>query len=382
MQQIFYLIQKEFRQIFRDPAMVFIMFFAPLVQMVVLGFAITVDVKNVRTIIADYDNSAVSREIARTFENNPYFSVVGYTKGTTAIRKEIDDWRAQVALVIPHHFGRKLERGLRPGIQLIVDGVDGNTAGIALGYAQGILNELARTSPYNYGLQRGFAHPNAGSLMPRVSVVEPRTRMWYNLDLESKNYMVPGLIAVLLTMLSMFLSSMGLVREKEMGTLEQLMVTPIKTWQLILGKVLPFLILAFCELGLMLTIAFAVFQLKVAGSLLLLFSLAALYLLSTLGLGIFISTLAQTQQQAMFISWFFMIFLIFMSGFLFPIANMPPLVQSLTYLDPMRYFVIILREIFLKGSSARFLAHEILSLAAFGAVILGMSSLRFQKRVS
>ncbi len=398
MQPILYLIQKEFRQIFRDRSMVFIMFFAPIVQMIVLGFAITVDVTNVKTIIADYDKSVASRELARGFENNPYFSVLGRADGTTEIRQQIDSWQAQMAIVIPRDFGRDLQRGLRPGVQIIADGIDGNTAGIALGYARGVLSDyiaqLSVTRTRMPHAQPGFVATNSnsngnsthiqGSLTPpaKISIVDPQTRMWHNLDLESKNYMVPGLIAVLLTMISLFLSSMGLVREKELGTLEQLMVTPIKTWQLILGKVLPFLILGFCELGLMLAVAFVAFQLEVAGSIALIFGLASLYLLSTLGLGLFISTLAQTQQQAMFISWFFMIFMIFMSGFLFPIENMPDFVQKLTYLDPMRYFVIILREIFLKGSAAEFLVEEIALLVVFAVAILTMSTLKFQKRIS
>ncbi len=374
MQQILYLIQKEFRQIFRDKAMVAIIFFAPIVQMIVLGFAITTDVKNVRTVIADHDNSRLSREVARKFENNPYFVVQGYRKSQTGYRKQLDEWQAQAIVVIPQDFSRDLERELRPQIQLIVDGLDGNTAGIALGYAQGILSDFSADLSLS-------TQPSA-AFLEKSGIAQPETRMWYNLDLESKNYMVPGLIAVLLTLVSLFLTSMGLVREKEIGTLEQLMVTPIKTWQLILGKVLPFLILGFLELVIMLLVAFLVFQLTVAGSLFLLFGLAALYLLSTLGLGIFISTLTQTQQQAMFVAWFFLIFLIFMSGFLFPIANMPDAIQKVTYLNPMRYLIIILREIFLKGSSVKFLLNEILSLLGFGIVILGLSSLKFQKRMS
>lgn len=354
--------------------MLFIIFFAPLVQMTILGFAITVDIKNVKTVIVDYDLSAESREIGRKFQNNPYFSVTSYLEGQTNLKNHIHNWRAQLAVVIPKNFARDLVRQHRPKIQLIVDGLDGNSAGIALGYAQGILGD--------YAAELLTTRLSSAAPLRNAGMVEPQTRMWYNLDLESKNYMVPGLIAVLLTVVSMFLSSMGLVREKEIGTLEQLMVTPIKTWQLILGKVLPFFILGFFALALMLAVAFVVFHLTVAGSLVLLFSLAGLYLLSTLGLGIFISTLAHTQQQAMFISWFFMIFLIFMSGFLFPIANMPPAVQKLTYLNPMRYVIIILREIFLKGSSAKYLVNEILCLAGFGALILGWSSFKFQKRVS
>jgi ABC-2 type transport system permease protein len=374
MQQILYLIQKEFRQIFRDKPMLFITFFAPLVQMTVLGFAITVDIKNVQTIIVDYDRTPVSSEVCRKFEHNPYFSVKGYIDGQANLREYIDDWQAQLAIIIPSGFAKDLLRKSRPEIQIIVDGLDGNSAGIAMGYAQGVLAD--------YAADVVASDPSYAALLRNMSIVDPQIRMWYNLDLQSKNFMVPGLIALLLTVVTMFLSSMGLVREKEIGTLEQLMVTPIKTYQLILGKVLPFFILGFFALTLMIVVSFIVFQLKMEGSVLLLFALAGLYLLSTLGLGIFISTLAHTQQQAMFISWFFMIFLIFMSGFLFPIENMPPLVQKLTYLNPLRFFVVISREIFLKGSSAKYLLNEILCLAAFGVGILVLSTLKFQKRVS
>jgi len=374
MQQILYLIQKEFRQVFRDRAMVAIIFFAPIVQMIILGFAITVDVKNVKTVMVDYDNSAVSREVVRSFEYNPYFSVKAHLSSPSEVRTYLDAWRAQIAIVIPLDFAKALQRGEQPAIQIIADGLDGNTAGIAMGYAQGLLLK------FGAGLvATGGVHATLG---PRPGNINPLIRMWYNLDLESKNYMVPGLIGLLLTLVSMFLSSMALVREKEIGTLEQLMVTPIKTWQLILGKVLPFFILGFVALIVMLLVAFLVFDLTAHGSLVLLFMVVGLYLLSTLGLGIFISTLAHTQQQAMFISWFFMIFLIFLSGFFFPIENMPPLIQKLSYLDPMRYFVIIIREIFLKGSSYKFMLNEISSLVVFGVTILGLSSLKFRKRVS
>lgn len=374
MQQILYLIQKEFRQVFRDKPMLFIVFFSPLVQMIVLGFAITIDVTNVKTVIVDYDKTPVSREIARKFEHNPYFSVRGYFDGPSEVRRQIDGWKAQIAIVIPPDFSRDLQRRQTPQIQIVVDGLDGNTAGIALGYAQGILTD--------YAVQVIQQQKSPTTSAQAGAIIDAETRMWYNLDLESKNFMVPGLIAVLLTVVSMFLSSMALVREKELGTLEQLMVTPVKIWQLILGKVMPFLLLSFLALSIMLTVAFVVFQLTVQGSIFLLFVISALYLFSTLGLGIFISTLAQTQQQAMFISWFFIVFLIFLSGFLFPIENMPEIIQRLTYLNPMRYYVIVVREIFLKGSSVKFLLNEILSLISFGLVIFGLSSVKFHKRVS
>ncbi|MDZ7343058.1 MAG: ABC transporter permease, partial [candidate division KSB1 bacterium] len=208
------------------------------------------------------------------------------------------------------------------------------------------------------------------------------TRLWYNLNLESQRYMIPGLIGLLATVITMFLTSMGLVREKEIGTLEQLMVTPIRPLELIVGKVLPFLIIGLVEINIMLAVAFLVFDLTLAGSYPLLLAVSVLYFLSSMGLGIFISTLAETQQQAMFLSWFFMIFLILMSGFLTPIANMPAAWQKATHLNPMRYYVNLLREIFLKGTPLEFLWNEIIPLAIFGLLIIVASAMKFQKRVS
>lgn len=368
MQRILYLLQKEFRQVFRDRSMLVIMFFVPVIQTIILGSVMTTDVKNVKLIIYDGDQSTASRELCRRFMNNPYFQMTGYAAGPSEIRAALDKWQAQTGLFIKPHFGRDLERGLRPEIQLIADGLDGNTAGLALGYAQGILAAYAIEAA-TIGL--------AGS-----APVTSETRLWYNLNLESKHYMVPGLIGLLATIVTMFLTSMGLVREKEIGTLEQLMVTPIRRGELMLGKVLPFVLIGFVEINVMFVVAFFVFKLQMAGSYFLFLGASLLYFLTTLGLGIFISTLADTQQQAMFISWFFMIFLLLMSGFLTPIANMPEAWQKVTYLNPLRYYVNLLREIFLKATPLRFLWNEILPLAAFGLLILTASALKFHKRVN
>jgi len=367
MQRILYLLQKEFRQVFRDRAMIVIMFFVPVVQTVILGSVMTTDVKNVKLIIYDGDQSAASREVCRHFMNNPYFQMVGYAEGAGDLREALDRWQAQLGLFIKPHFGRDLARGLRPEIQLIADGLDGNTAGIALGYAQGILS--------------AYAQETASVSLTNAPVVS-ETRLWYNLNLESKHYMVPGLIGLLATVVTMFLTSMGLVREKEIGTLEQLMVTPIRRGELMLGKILPFVVIGFVEINVMLVVAFFVFKLHMAGSYFLFLGVSLLYFLTTLGLGIFISTLADTQQQAMFISWFFMIFLLLMSGFLTPIANMPLAWQNVTYLNPLRYYVNLLREIFLKATPLKFLWNEIIPLAVFGLLIITASALKFHKRVS
>ncbi len=367
MQRILYLLQKEFRQVFRDRAMLVIMFFVPVVQTVILGSVMTTDVKNVRLIVYDADHSFASREICRRFINNPYFNFIGYAASPADIRESMDKWQAQIGIFIKPHFGRELERGLRPEVQLIADGLDGNTAGIALGYAQGILAAYAQEITV---------------IRPATAPLASETRLWYNLNLESKHYMVPGLIGLLATIVTMFLTSMGLVREKEIGTLEQLMVTPIRSLELIIGKVLPFLLIGFVEINVMLGVAFLVFQLKLAGSYFLFLLVSLLYFFTALGLGIFISTLAETQQQAMFIAWFFMIFLLLMSGFLTPIANMPPAWQKATYLNPLRYFVNLLREIFLKATPLKFLWNEIVPLGVFGLAILTVSALKFHKRMS
>ena len=375
MQQILYLMRKEFKQVFRTREMLSIIFVAPMIQMLVLGFAISTEVKNVSLIIADFDRSSTSREILRAFEHTDRFRIVGYESSYRGIDDAIHRWRAQMAIVIPPNFGRDLQRGLQPEVQLIVDGLDGNTAGVALGYATGILQQFGEMVLR----QRMLARPDAAIPVHQVLAED---RMWYNLDLKPEQYMIPGIVVLLVTIISTLLSAMSLVREKEIGTMEQLMVTPLKRYQLILGKILPFLILAFVELGIVLVVAQLIFSIHIVGSYALLAGMAFLYLFATLGLGIFISTITQTQQQAMFVSWFFLIFMILMSGFFIPIENMPPLLQKITYINPMRYFMYIMREIFQKGSSFHFLLKDLVPMTAFGLLIFTFSVLKFQKRLA
>ena len=376
MQPIWYLIKKEFKQVFRTREMLSIIFIAPMIQMLVLGFAISTEVKNVSLIIADFDRSRISREILQAFEHTDRFRVVGYETSYRGIETAIHRWQAQMAIIIPADFGRNLQRGLQPEVQVIVDGLDGNTAGVALGYASGILQRFGEV----WLQQRAVARP-AGTSPPGHRVVV-EDRLWYNLDLKPEQYMIPGIVVVLVTIISMMLSAMSLVREKEIGTLEQLIVTPLKRYQLVLGKILPFLILTFMEMGIVLMAAQLIFGIRIAGSYTLLAGLAFLYLFATLGLGILISTITHTQQQAMFVSWFFIVFMILMSGFFVPIENMPGVLQKVTYINPMRYFMYIMREIFQKGSSLQFLLKDWLPMTAFGLVIFTFSVLKFQKRLT
>lgn len=372
MRPVLYLIRKEFWQILRTREMLAILFIAPIIQTVVLGFAITNEVKHVRLIIADQDNTAISREVAAAFTHTDRFDVVGYSTDMRRIKEAIHRWEVQMAVVIPRHFQRDLRRNRQPAVQVIVDGLDGNTAGVALGYAQGILNRVARDHLGDVQFRK---------VLQQVHLVEMQERMWYNLDLYSPQYMVPGIVVVLLTVITMLLASMGLVREKEIGTLEQLMVTPLKKHQLLLGKLVPFIILGFLELAVVLTAAQWIFGIRLQGSYLLLAGLALLYLFTTQGLGVFISTITSSQQQALFVSWFFMVFMLLMSGLFIPIENMPVVLQKITYLNPMRYFMYIIREIFQKGASLQHLWEDVIPMTVLGLMIFTFSILKFHKRI-
>jgi len=375
MKAIRYLLIKEFKQIFRTKEMVAIIFGLPIVQLIVLGFAITNEVKNVSLIISDLDNSPVSREIVRAFEHTDRFNIIGYEKDLRLIESSIQNWDAQMALLIPNGFGKDYLRNFGGELQLLSDGVDGNTAGIAVGYAQRILSSFQ--SPPAIALKL-ISPPQKAS----IKMVTIKERMWFNEDLDNAQYMIPGIICVLLTVVSMMLSSINLVREKEIGTLEQLMVTPLKRHELLLGKILPFLILTFIELGIVTFFGKQIFSIHIRGSYILLAGLAFLFLFTTLGLGIFISTITGTQQQAMFVSWFFMVFMIMLSGFFIPIDNMPDFIQKLTYLNPMRYFLYIVRDIIQKDAGFIYLLKDAIPMTIYGLVIFIASTLKFQKRVS
>ena len=373
MRRIFYLVQKEFRQVFRDKSMIAILFVAPFIQLVILGNAVTSDVKHVTMMISDQDRSSMSREFVGAFGNTEHFDVVGYEPDYRRLATAIDRGKAKVALVIPEHFQRDVVRGERPAVQLLVDGIDGNSAGVALSYITRIAAQ--------YQSRLVIAEPALGRSLRSDRIISAEPRYWFNPELKSKVYVVPGIVALLLLIITVFLTSMGIVREKEIGTLEQLMVTPIRSTQLILGKVIPFSILGMIEISIAMGLVYVMFGIGVEGSLLLLFAESAIFILTTLGVGILISTISETQQQALFVAWFFMIFAILLSGFFIPIANMPDSIQALPYLNPMRYFMVILREIYLKGTPLRHLLPETLAMIGFGVTVFGAAVWRYRSRL-
>ncbi len=366
---------KEFLQIRRDKRMLPLVLLAPVVQVVLLGYAATVDVKNISLVVYDADRSPESRQYIERFTNTGYFTVEAQVESPALLDEHLDKTKATIAISIPLHFGRDLSKGQPVKIQLLADGSDANTANIALNYAAQI------TGGYSQGIVlKELMRLGAGVSVPRVT---PKTRIWFNPDLRSANYMIPGVIALILMIITTTFSSAAIVREKESGTIEQILVTPIRPHQFILGKLLPFTIIGFTDVFLVLGVAVNWFDIPLKGSVLLLLALCGLFILTTLGLGLFVSTISRTQQQAMMTAQFFVFFpFIFLSGFTFPIENMPPVVQVLTYAIPLRYFMEIIRGLFLKGTGIETLWPQTLALLAFGVVILSLSVAGFRKRLS
>lgn len=374
MHRILYLVQKEFRQILRQRAYIGLIFIMPFLQIVVLGFAITTDVKNVPITIVDDDHSTLSRRMIDAFSVTESFNFQGTSQSINQAQQAMQRGLAKLIIHIPSCFEKDLKNNEHPQIQAIVDGVDGNSAGIILAYVSQIAVKLQKE-----WLTQTGSRPEE---LMAVHLVEIETRMAYNATLESVNNIVPGILAVLLMAVTAFLTGMSIVREKEIGTLEQLMVTPIRNIELVLGKVLPMLVVAFLLFNVGVLGAGFIFGLWMKGNIFALYILLIFFCLSTLGLGIFASTLAKTQQQAMFIAWFFMVFAILLSGFFIPIENMPNLVQLITYLNPVRYFMVAIREIYLKGTELHYLWKEALAMLTFGLVTFISASLRFHKRLN
>ncbi len=373
MQRILYIVQKEFRQIMREKLFIGLIFGSPFIQILLLGFAITTDVKNVSLNIVDYDHSTISHRLVEAFRVTESFDYKGELLSEQQATRALDHGDAKLALIIPTHFERDLKSGRHPKVQALVDGVDGNSAGVALAYVNLITMRLQK--------EWLVASGQLSSKLKSIHLTEIEPRMQYNPALESVNNIVPGILAILIMMITSFLTGMSIVREREIGTLEQLMVTPIRNMELILGKVLPLTVVAFLLFSVGILAAGLVFGLWPVGNLISLYVTAFVFSLSTLGFGILASTFSQTQQQAMFITWFFSIFAILLSGFFIPIENMPQGIQWVTYLNPVRYFMVIVREIYLKGTGITFLWKEVLALAAFGLFTFIGASQRFTKRM-
>ncbi|HSG28383.1 MAG TPA: ABC transporter permease [Candidatus Krumholzibacterium sp.] len=361
------LIIKEFRQVFRDRNMLRIIFVLPIIQLLVLGYAVDLDVKYVATDVYDFDRTKQSRDLIAALEAGDYFitnDVISTEPPhpVSGIRARFQSGDSEMALIIPADFSENIRKGRPAALALTADGSNASQASTAMAYASQIIAE--------YSAGEAGAKP----------LVEIRPRVLYNPEQNSVNFMVPGIVATLLTMITVMLTSMAIVREKEVGTLEQIMVTPISRTAFLAGKLTAFAILGFFEISFALAVGILWFGIPFAGSPLLLFGLAAVYLISTLGVGLFFSTITGTQQQAMFFAWFFSVFVILTSGFMTPISNMPRAIQYITYLNPMRYFLAITRGIMMRGAGARELATEIYSMLIYGATIFIIAALRFKKR--
>ncbi len=372
--RVLHLMRKELLQLRRDPQMLRILFASPLFQLFVFGYAVSTDIRHVATALLDQDRTVQSRELAERFARSGYFDIERRPEGPRAVDALLDEGRVQAALVIPRGFAADLAAQRTVRVQLLVDGSDSMSAAMIAGYAGGIAGEYsARIAAER--LERLRAR------VPRVPSVEERTRVWYNPELKSVRYMVPGVLSMILFLVTMLMTSMAIVKEREIGTLEQLVVTPITPGELIVGKTLPYIGIGFVEMLLVMALSTFWFRVPVAGSVPLLFALSLVFIFTSLGLGLFISTISQTQQQAMMSTFFFMLPSILLSGFIFPIANMPQLIQWLTHLIPLRYFLVIVRGIFLRGNGFAVLWPQAAVLFGFGAAILGLSALRFKKRL-
>ncbi len=375
LERIKHMLIKEFTQLFRDPRMRPVVFIMPIMQLLVFSYAVNTDVTNIRLAVYDLDNTVVSRTLVSRFLDSGYFRDTARVGSDAEVRSLLDHERVQAILRINHGFQEDVEGGRTARLQLITDGTNSNSAAIILNYSQAIVNRFS-DDWLRERLQRLRGVPPA---TPQVSLA---LRSWFNENLESRNYFVPGVIALIVTLVTLMLTSMAIVREKEIGTIEQIMVTPIRPVEFILGKTLPFAAIGFVDMIMVTVVGVTVFSIPFRGSLPLLVVATALYLLSTLGLGLLISTISRTQQQAVLSTFLFVMPAIMLSGFMFPIANMPRVIQWLTLLNPIRYFLEIIRGVFLKGVGLAILWPQMAALLLMGVVILTLSAKRFHKNLS
>ncbi|MBZ0097326.1 MAG: ABC transporter permease [Sulfuricella sp.] len=373
-ERIYRMLVKEFIQVLRDPRMKALIFVMPVIQLIMFGYAVTTDVDHIKTAVCDLDKSPQSRALIERFTASGYFTVVDNTNNPERLGELLDRGKVTIGIQINRGFADDLRSGRQAVIQTIVDGTDSNTGTVAMDYAQRITQEFSRARSAPVELTQ--------LAQPQTNPIELRSRAWFNPDLKSRYFNVPGVIAVVLLLISLLLTAMAIVREREIGTMEQLMVTPIRPLELILGKTLPFVLISFIDVLVVTFIGVNWFHVPIYGSLWLLMFGAGLYLMSTIGVGLFISTISQTQQQALMSSFFFYLPAVLLSGFMFPISNMPEPAQWLTYLNPLRYFLAIIRDIFLKGSGWEILWPQFAALAVLGTALLLISSLRFQKRMA
>lgn len=369
------IIIKEFQQFKRDPKMFGIILIAPVVQLIFLGYAATLDLKFIRLAILDQDNSRQSRELVKELEAGEIFLVEKYLSSYTELEESMQSGRILVSVVIPQDYEKKLARKETANLQIIVNGSDGNAASIATGYISKFLSMYSQKYTVNMFEKSGMSPPPMGTI-----IAEPR--VWFNPLLITRVYMVPSIVGLLLSIITLILTALAIVKEKEIGTYEQIIVTPIKPYQLILGKLIPFIILAYAAALIGLAAMWLVFGIPVKGSFSFLLISSFFYILSTLGLGLFVSTISKTQQQAMMIAIFGVLLpMVYLSGFAFPLDNAPWFVQIVSYFIPLTYFFKVIRGVILQGNGFFELWDEALIMLLMGVTILMASAIRFRKKL-
>lgn len=361
--RVFEIVRKEFRQIFRDPRMTRLILVTPLMQLVVFGYAVSTDVRNTATFVVDHDHTRVSRELVEAMTSSGYFRVVGRSDRPADLVRALDHGDAILGLQIPSGFAVDLADGRGVSVQVLVDGTNSNTASVALGYAQRIVQDFGVSAL-------------TVALGPAVDL---RERAWFNPALLSQDYNVPAVIGTIMLLVCLLLTSLAVVREREIGTLEQLMVSPLRPLELIAGKTIPFAVIGLVDLVMVTLLALLWFGVPFRGSAMLLLVGSVFYLLSGLGIGLFISTVSRTQQEAFLASFLVYMPAVLLSGFMFPVSSMPSVFQTLTLLNPVRHYLEIVRAIFLKGAGPAALWPQPLTLLVMGIGILSFAASRFRK---
>lgn len=378
MRTVVRLIVKEFLQFRRDPKMFPIVFVAPLLQLIILGYAANMDVDAIPAVLLDRDRTPQSRALAEAFEASGHFAFVGAVGTDGELDRLMDGGDASMGLVIPKGYADDLAAGRTATVQWMADGSDTTAATTGLNYATAISANYST----NILMERISRFSPASSYQLPASGISAELRIWYNPDLKSRNFMVPGVLGLLLMVVTMMLTSLAIVKEREVGTMEQIIVTPVKAWQFIAGKLTPYALMGLVDMALVLLATTLWFRVPLRGSWVLLVALTMAYLLTTLGLGLLVSTISRTQQQAMMTAAFFVMMpMIYLSGFVFPIANMPVPIQAVTYGMPLRYYFVIIRGIFLKGAGLPELWDEAAALMGLGIIIFGLAAMRFNKKI-
>jgi ABC-2 type transport system permease protein len=375
------IIRKEFRQTFREPRMRTMLFLPPIIQLLVFGYAVNLDVSHSTMAWMDQDRTPQSRELLAAFQGSGRFEIRATPANDSEVQALLDANKVDMVVRVLPGFERDIERGRSTAVQILINGTNSNTASIVSGYASSIVANFASEAMQVQNRNLLTARLTPGPVHPGVPQLNLQSRAWFNPDLLSRNYFVPGIVVNIIMQITLMLTAMAIVREKEIGTMEQLMVTPIRPIELMLGKTLPFAVVGLVDTALVIIVSLLLFHVPFRGSVVLLFACAILFLMTTLGAGLFISTISRTQQQAMMTTFLFFQPFFLLSGFAFPIRNMPRSIQYLTLLDPLRYFIEIVRGLFLKGTGVAVLWPQMVALAIFGVVILSLSALRFRKRL-